>query len=185
MIKLLITIFITSQIFAATISGSQDRLSIAGGNMNVTSSGVTKQVNSGQITFISNGKAPTDARKLKANDLSNITDELSMSDEARLVNLNFPPLKPIIAKKIKRFLIKAGITKHKFTISMKKNKTTLKIKQININKIKGIYPLYYKALTKYYLNNKKKLSKNSKTPTVKIKLNLLKRYHKSIFNRYR
>jgi hypothetical protein len=185
MIKIFISIFISSQIFGAMITGSPDRLSISGGNMNVTSSGVTKQVNSGQITFISEGKAPTNARKLKPNDLSNITNELSMSNDVRLVNLNFPPVKTIIANKLKNFLIKAGISKNNFSTKTKKNKTTISIKRIDINNIKEIYPLYYKALTSYYLNNKKKLIKSSKIPTVKIKLSLLKKYHKSIFNRYR
>jgi hypothetical protein len=183
--KILLIITMSITLNAAMITGSDSKISISGASMNVTSGGVTKTVNSGQITFTEEGSAPTDARKLKPNDLKDITDELVMSDYKRLINLKYPPVKNIIAKKIRAFLLKVGINKSRFSMNSVKGKTAIYIKQIDINQIKEIYPLYYKALSTYYLNNNAELTKKSNTPTVKIKLSLMKKYHKSIFNKYR
>ena len=70
------------------ITGGQDRVSITGGSMDVTSAGVTKTVNSGQITFLQEGKAPTNARKLKPNDLADIQNDLKISRAMFDKNLN-------------------------------------------------------------------------------------------------
>jgi hypothetical protein len=170
---------------AAMITGSQDKLSISGGSMNVSSGGVTQMVNSGEITFITEGSAPTKARKLKRNELKDITDSLSMVNDIRPVNLKYAPVKRKLAKKIARFLVKAGIQRQKITFhDISKEKTYLYVKQIDINAIKNIYPTYYKALSKYYIKNKKRLKSKSKTPTVIVKLNMIKRYHKTLYNRY-
>jgi len=185
MIKLLILFTILVNLNSAMITGGQDRISISGGSMNVTSGGVTKTVNSGQITFIQEGKAPSDARKLRPKDLKDIKNELKMTNDSRLINLKFDPVKHIISKKIRRFLMKAGIDGKKMTIKRKGTKAALIIKQIDINQIKNIYPLYYKAVSKYYVKNKASLKRKSKTPTILVKLNMMKKYHKSIFKRYR
>jgi len=182
--KLLILLTIIVNLNSALITGGQDRLSITGGSMNVTSAGVTKTVNSGQITFIQEGQAPSDARKLKPSDLKEITNGLKMTNASRLINLKFAPVKHIIAKKIRRFLIRAGIDGKKITFKKSSTKVYLYIKQIDINKIKNIYPLYYKAVSKYYIKNKVKLKKTAKTPTIVVKLNMMKKYHKSIFKKY-
>lgn len=186
--RILITIFIfIVNINSAMITGSQDKLSISGGSMNVTSEGVSKIVNSGEITFIQDGKAPSDARKLKSDDLKDITDDLKMSNAARPVNLKFAPTKKIIAQKIGRLLTKAGISRANMEYRRENKDNTnvaLYIKQIDINLIKNIYPVYYKAVSKYYQKHEKRLSKKSKTPTIVIKLNMMKKYHRSIFKKY-
>ena len=186
MIKLILSISFVINLTAAMITGSQDKLSISGGNMVVTSGGVSKNVNSGQITFIKDGQAPTDARNINKSDLKDIINELSMSNQSRLVNLKYAPLKRLLAKKISRFLLKAGIKRSHIILKPAKNgKSLLSVRQIDINSIKTIYPLYYKALSQYYIKNAKKLKKKSKTPTVLVKLNMIKRYHKTLYNKYR
>ena len=82
---------------SAVITGSQDRLSISGGSMSVSSSGVTKSVESGQISFISDGNAPTNARKLQKGDLDGISNGLKMTNDTMLMNLKFVPVKPHLA----------------------------------------------------------------------------------------
>jgi len=185
MIKLLFIFILSLSIQAAMITGSQDKLSISGGSMSVSSGGVSQTVNSGQITFIKEGSAPTKARQLNKNDLKDITDELSMSNNLRPVNLQYSPVKRLLAKKISRFLLQAGIKRSSIQLKQKDNKRTiLYVRQIDINAIKEIYPLYYKALSKYYVKNKKKLRKKSRTPTVLIKLNMIKKYHKKLYRKY-
>ena len=184
MIKILLIFTLSLSLNAAMITGSQDKLSISGGSMSVSSGGSSQTVNSGQITFVQEGSAPTKARKLKANDLKDITDSLKMTNDSRPVNLKYAPVKRKLAKKIARFLLQAGIKREKITLHERNGKTSLYLKQIDINSIKGIYPTYYKALSKYYIKNKKHLKKKSKTPTVIVKLNMIKRYHKTLYNRY-
>ena len=185
MIKLLFSFIFIISLDAAMITGSQNKLSISGGNMNVTAGGVTQAVNSGEITFIEEGSAPTRARRLNKNDLKDITNELSMSSSARTVNLKYAPVKRKLAKKISRFLLKVGIQRANIKLTAKnKTDSILYVRQIDIESIKNIYPLYYKALGKYYTKNEKKLRQKSKTPTVLIKLKMIRRYHKSLYNKY-
>jgi len=184
MIKIICSFIFIVNLNAAMITGGQDKLSISGGSMDVSSGGVTQTVNSGQITFIQEGSAPTKARKLKPNDLKDITDSLSMSNNARPVNLKFSPVSHKLAKKIARFLVKTGIKREKITFQQVDDKTSLYVKQIDINSIKKIYPIYYKALRKYYVKNKNHLKSKSKTPTVLVKVNMIKRYHRTLYKKY-
>ena len=169
---------------SAMITGGQDKISISGGSMNVTSSGVTQVVNSGQITFIKEGKAPTKARKVKPSDLKDITDGLKMSNLARPINLKFDPTKSMVAKKIGRFLVKAGVPRSSLEFNKENELLSLYVKQIDINLIKNIYPSYYKAVSKYYQKYKKRLSKKKNVPTIIVKLNMIKKYHKTIYRKY-
>jgi len=187
MIKLFISFTILLNLHAAVITGSQNKLSISGGSMNVSSSGVTQTVGSGQITFIEEDSAPTTPRKLKPNDLKDITDSLSMITVERPANFKYAPLNRTVTKKIARFLVKAGLDRSNMVLLRKpNNKFSLYLKQIDIEKIKTIYPLYYKALKNYYAKKEKlkKKKKNKKTPTVTVKLNMIKQYHRTIYNKY-
>ena len=184
MIKLLLSFVFFANLHSAMITGSQGKLSISGGSMSVSSGGATQTVNSGEITFIKEGSAPTKSRKLNKNDLKDITNSLSMSDVSRLVNLNYAPIKRKLAKKISRFLIKAGIKRGNISFHKVGSKTNMQVRQIDINAIKNIYPKYYKALSKYYIKNKKRLKKQSKTPTVKVKVKMIRKYHSSLYNKY-
>ena len=183
--KLLLILIFIVYANAAMITGNQGKLSISGGSMSVSSGGSTVNVGSGEITFIEEGAAPTSPRMLNPGEMDNITNELKMTDDSKLVNLKFVPLKHIITKKIRRFLIKAGIPARNIEFEKKDNKTALYIKQIDINLIKGIYPAYYKAVNSYYKKNQKRLRKTAKVPTILIKLKMIKRYHRSIYNKYR
>ena len=71
-----IFIFTVINIKASIITGNQEKISIIGGSMNVTSYGVTKQINSGQIVFIQKGKAPSNVIELDQMHLININEEL-------------------------------------------------------------------------------------------------------------
>jgi len=188
MIKLFISFTILLNLNAAVITGSQNKLSISGGSMSVSSGGVTKTVGSGEITFIEEDTAPTTPRKLRPNELKDITDSLSMSNIERVANFKYDPVNRLFAKKIARFLVKAGLNRNKMLLLKKpNNKFSLYLKLIDINKIKSIYPLYYKALKKYYTKKEKlKKKKNAKktTPTITIKLNMIKQYHKSLYIKY-
>jgi len=185
MIKLIIGLTIILNLNAALITGDQNKLSITGGSMNVSSAGVTQTVNSGQITFIEENKAPSTPRKLKKDDLKDITDSLSMVNIQRPVNLKYAPLNRKFTKKLARFLVKAGLNRSNMSIIRKPNdKFSLYIKEIDINEIKGIYPLYYKALKRYYAKNAKRLEKSKKTPTIVVKRNMIKQYHKSLYAKY-
>ncbi len=185
MIKLIISFAIVLNLSAALITGDQSKLSITGGSMNVSSGGVTQTVNSGQITFIEENSAPTTPRKLKKDDLKDITDSLSMVNVQRPVNLKYAPLNRKFTKKLARFLVKAGLNRSNMSILRKENnKFSLYIKEIDINEIKEIYPLYYKALKRYYTKNAKRLKTSKKTPTIVVKLNMIKQYHKSLYLKY-
>jgi len=56
MIKILISMILTINIFAAVIVGNQNKVSITGGSMEVSAQGVTQVVNSGQMTTMAKGK---------------------------------------------------------------------------------------------------------------------------------
>ena len=185
MIKLIISLTIILNLNAAVITGSQNKLSITGGSMNVSSAGVTQTVNSGQITFIEENSAPSTPRKLRKDDLIDITDSLSMVNNKRTLNLKYEPLNRKFTKKLARFLVKAGINRSSMSILRKpNNKFSLYIKEIDINSIKSIYPLYYKAIKKYYVKNAKRLKNSKKTPTIVVKKNMIKQYHKSLYLKY-
>ena len=108
-----------------------------------------------------------------------------MTNESRPINMSFAPTKKIIAKNIASFLQKAGIPKNKIEQKKEDGKVSLYIKQIDINLIKGIYPVYYKAVSKYYQKYKQRLKSKKNTPTIKVKLNMMKKYHRSIFKKYK
>jgi len=190
MIKLFISFTILLNLNAAVITGSQNKLSINGGSMSVSSGGVTQTVGSGEITFIEEDSAPTTPRKLRPNELQDITDSLSMSNVDRPANLKYDPVNRTFAKKIARFLVKAGLDRNKMLLLRKpNNKFSLYLKEIDINKIKSIYPLYYKALKKYYtkkekLEKRKKRTAKKTTPTITVKLNMIKQYHKTLYIKY-
>jgi len=152
--------------------------------MDVTAGGVTKRVNSGQITFIEEGKAPTNARKATSSDLKDIIDGLKMSSAARPINLTYAPTKSMVSKKIARFLVKAGIPRSSIEFKKDNELSSLYIKQIDINLIKGIYPIYYKAVSKYYQKYEKRLTQKKNVPTIMVKLNMMKKFHKTIFKKY-
>jgi hypothetical protein len=186
MIKVLITLLVLLNLNAAVITGSQSKLSISGGSMDVTSGGVTQTVNSGQITFIEKDKAPTTPRKLNNNDLKDIKSAMSMSNSGKkLANFKYAPVNRTLAKKIARFLVKAGLERKNMLLLRKPNdKFSLYLKNIDIKDIKNIYPLYYKALKKYYLKRGNKPPKGNKLPTVVVKLNMIKQYHKTLYIKY-
>ena len=186
MIKLFISFTILLNLNAAVITGSQNKLSINGGSMSVSSGGVTQTVGSGQITFVDANSAPTSPRELKPNELKDITDSLSMSNVNRPVNFRYAPVNRTLAKKIARFLVKSGLDRNNMVLLRKpNNKFSLYLKQIDISKIKSIYPRYYKALKKYYAKKERqKKKKSATTPTINIKLNMIKQYHKSLYIKY-
>ena len=179
MIKLLISLIFITNIFAAVITGDQSRVSITGGSINVTSGGVTQTVNSGQITFIGDGIAPSKPRKIKRGDLNTLNDNLNAKNPDYIISLLFPKINKKQAEKIKRILVRKGIDKQMLSIHRVGRLYQLKARHIKSNLIKHIYPEYYQYAKKI----EKKFRKKNKVPLIPIKLSHLKKYHRNIFRR--
>lgn len=169
---------------AALITGDQDKVSVVGATMLITSQGKTVEVKSGEIVYLEDGKAPSAPSKLKQSDLSDIIEDLRMVNISRFVNLKFAPVKEKVAQEIRRFLIQSDISSTKIKLVTVDGKKEIYVRQININKIKDIYPHHHKAVLKYFSRNKVELKQKSNTPTILFKVNIMKAYHKSIFNKF-
>lgn len=177
--KLLILTFTTS-IFAAMITGNQGKVCVTGGSIDVSSGGVTQTVNSGEITFMGDGQAPSKPRKIQKGDLNDVYDDLKASENIKTVNLKYAPVKYKVAKQIRLKLIKKGFKRKFIKIRKYKNLSQLWLLKVDINKIRTLYPPYYKAAKSFF----RKKSNKRKTPTLTIQLSHLKRYHKRIFRKY-
>lgn len=182
--KLLVFLFIGSLVFlnAATITGNQNQVSVTGGSISVTSSGSTVTLNSGDITFLDEGKAPTTPRKTKAKDLDEIKNSMkSNSSDEKVMNIKYPTtLSSNLLRHLRTELIKKGIPRENITLKRTNRGSLLRLNEIEIEKIKKLYPPYYKLVAKYY----KKKKSTKKIPTITLKQAHVKKYHKALFIKY-
>lgn len=174
--------FVTTLVsFAATISGNQGQVSISGGSMDVTANGSTVTVNSGQTTTFGENQGPSAPRATTQQDINKIKNELSTGSDDKLMNIKYPTtLSKRFIEGLKKELQSKGIGKDRFVMGKKGSKKQFRVNQVDIEKIKDIYPPYYKIVAKYYKNKKKA----SKVPTITIKLAHLKKFHKALFIKY-
>lgn len=181
--KIILTILISFSpfIFAATISGNQSQVSIEGGSMDVTTGGVTVTVNSGEITFTEDGKAPTTPRKMNAQDKKNLQDSMDAGGNDKVMNIKYPTtLSPNFLRHLKTELIKKGIPRENVSLKRVSGTSQLRLNEVEIEKIKTLYPPYYKLVQRYY----KKKKSTSKIPTITMKASHVKKYHKALFIKY-
>ncbi len=83
---LLIIIFINF-LQAVVIVGNQNKISTLDGQISVTSNGVTRQLNTGQVVDISEDKEPSEARSLQKNELNNILKDTITKDLSKKINI--------------------------------------------------------------------------------------------------
>jgi hypothetical protein len=176
---LLISILISVNIFAAVISGNQDKVSIINGSANISSAGKTTIINSGQISFTSSSGASA-ARNIKKGDLKDIYSSLRAEggDEEDnpneiYVNLKFPASTLTYAKKIKSDLVSKKVPRRIIKITKEKGKKVLIVKKINLTLLKSIYPAYHSAAKKYFAKKRNK----GKVPTLKMNNSYVRRIH--------
>lgn len=180
-IFLIIYLLFISSLSAAVISGNQGQVSIEGGSMTVSSGGKSVNVNSGEITFTKDGSAPTAPRRINANDMKNFNESMDAGDPEKLVNIKYPAnLKPNLIKHLQIELVQKGIPKDAISVRKTGQGTEIRINEVDIEKIKSLYPPYYKLVENYY----KKKKSTKKIPTLNIKNSHLKRYHKALFIKY-
>jgi hypothetical protein len=182
MIKLIFILLLITNIFSAIITGNQGKLSVAGGSMSVTAGGVTEVVNSGQITFIKDGQAPSKARKTNRNDLSDIMDDLKAKDgkKKKNITLKYALVSHKLAKKIRLSLIHKKFEREAIRIKRKGSLSQLWLVNVPFASIKTLYPPYYKAAKKFFTKKKNE----GKRPTLSVKLSHMKRYHRTTFRKY-
>ncbi|HIP55517.1 MAG TPA: hypothetical protein EYG97_00675 [Arcobacter sp.] len=178
--KIIISIIFVTNIFAAVITGNQSKVSITGGSMDVSAQGVTQTVNSGQMTTIGEGKAPTKARGIYPGDFNDVYSELSAEKEKRNINIRFVPVNFILAKKIKSELIKKKLIRSKFKFKRSPKGTELTINNTSLKSIRDIYPNYYKILSKFFDKPKNK----GTVPTITIQVRTIKKYHFELYKKY-
>jgi hypothetical protein len=167
-------------LFAAMISGNQGKVSITGGNMDVTSGGSTVTVSSGEITSYGENSAPSKARKIEQGDLNDINKDLSpSSDEVDTINIKLEPISPDVAKQLRLELIRKGIDREKINLSNVTTGTQIFIEAIPLSKIRTIWNGHFKAGTEFF----KKESNDGKVPTITIKEGDLKKYHRTLFSK--
>lgn len=175
--KLFISTLLVMNLFAAIITGNQGKVSVAGGSVSVSAQGSTEVLNSGQITFISEGNAPTKARKIKRGDLNDVRNSLKAKENPQVINLKYPRVTLKIAKKIKASLLSKNFTKKNIKFKKKGTLIQIYLAKVTLKSIKKVYPPYYKAAKKFF-----KKSKNAgKVPMLTIKMSHLKRYHRKSF----
>lgn len=180
MIKLIFSIFFITNLFSAMITGNQGKVSVMGGSVDVSAGGVTQTLNSGEITFMGDGEAPSKPRKIKRGDLNDIYEDLRATDAAQTINLRYAPSQYNVVKQIKLVLLKKGFSRNSIKIKRKAGLSQLILLNTDIKKIQYLYPAYYKAARTFF----KKKSNKGKVPTLKIKLTHLKKYHRDIFKKY-
>jgi hypothetical protein len=174
---ILLTSLFYLSVSAAVITGSQDRVSVTGGSISVTSAGVTETVDSGEITFFGDGQAPSKARKIQKNDLNNVMNDLQAKDPDKLISIQFPNMNHKQANRLKSFLISKGIHKKHISIRNINGIAKVKLRHVNLKKIKSIYPEYHKVGERI----SEKFAKKNKVPLLKMKSSHIKIYHKNIF----
>ena len=181
MIKIsLISILISINIYAAVITGNQSKVSITGGSMDVSAQGVTQTVNSGQMTTMGEGKAPTKARSIFPGDFNDVYSELSAKEERKYLNIKFTPIPFKLAKKIKAELIKKKILRSKFKYRRSSKGTELLINNVSLKSIKSIYPAYYKIINKFFDKPRNK----GTVPTITLSMNTIKKRHYNLYIKY-
>ena len=181
MIKILFFILIfISNIFATVISANQGRVSVTGGSIDVSSQGVTQVVNSGEITFIGDGKAPTKARKVQKGDLNNLFDELEARDSLGKIILKFSPVNAMVAKKIRLALLQKGFSRSNIRLKRKGRLSQLYLAKVSLNSIRTLFPPYYKIAKRFFSKKKN----NGKVPILTVRLSDMKRYYRNIFRKY-
>ncbi len=178
--KIIFITILAVNIFAAVITGNQEKASIIGGSMDVTSGGSTVTVNSGELTSYKDGQAPSISRPVTRGDLNDVYNELTPTSDENIVNLKLAPVDPAIAGKIRLELVQKGISRDKINISQMTNGAQIYISSIDLNDIKQIYGGHYKAGLDYF----KSPANKGKNPTINIKLEDLKRYHTVIFRKF-
>jgi hypothetical protein len=176
---IIISLLITTNIFAAIITGNQEKASIIGGSMDVTSGGSTVTVNSGELTSYKDGQAPTIARPVTRGDLNDVYNELTPTGDEDIVNIKLAPIDPAIAGKVRLELVQKGISRDKIVITQMTSGAQIFISKINLDDIKQIYGGHYKAGLQYFANNANK----GKQPTINIKAEDIKKYHSVIFRK--
>lgn len=163
---------------ASVITGNQDKISVMGGSIDVTSNGTTQEVNSGEITFIGENTSPSKPRKVQANDLKDVMNDLQAKDPEKLISILYPPMKHKDVKKIQRFLLSKGIKRENIILSNTQGLVQLKIKHAKLQKIKNIYPAYYKTGEKI----SEEFAKKNKVPLLKMQKKHVNIYHKKILH---
>lgn len=175
----IVSIIVSINLFGAVISGNQSKVSITGGSIDVSSGGSTVTVNSGEITSYGDGVAPSAARKVQKGDMNDIYSELSPTSDEDTVNLKFEPIPPRLAQKLRLELVAKGISRDKIEIKNVKNGAQIYIRAIELDSIKQIYGGHYKAGKTYF----KTPSNQGKIPTITIKEEELRQYHRVLFSK--
>lgn len=178
--KIILTTILSINIFAAIITGNQEKASITGGSMHVTSGGNTVTVNSGELTSYKDGQAPSISRPVTKGDLNDIYNELTPGADQDMINLKLAPVDPIIAGKIRLELVQKGIPRDNITIQQMADGAQIYISSIDLNAIKLIYGGHYKAGLQYF----KSPANQGKIATINIKEEDLKKYHTVIFRKF-
>ena len=181
MIRIVFFILVfVANIFAAIISANQGKVSVTGGSISVSAQGVTQIVNSGEITFIGEGQAPTKARKTRGDDLRDIFQDLKAQDKVNKVILKFTPVKSQIAKRIRLKLLQKSFDRMSIKIKRKGRLSQLFLSKVPLNSIKTLFPPYYRAAKKFF----KKSRNSGKIPILTVRLSHMKRYYRNIFREY-
>jgi hypothetical protein len=167
-------------LFGAVITGNQEKASIIGGSMDVTSGGVTVTVKSGELTSYKDGQAPSISRPVTRGDLNDVYSELTPTSDENIINLKLAPIDPNIAQKIRLELVQKGISRDNITIRQMNDGAQIYVSSIDLNDIKLIYGGHYKAGLEYF----KSPANKGKIATINIKEEDLKKYHSVIFRKY-
>jgi len=185
---LFINLILGISLFALVITGNQDKVSVQGGTIEVTSGGVTEVVESGQITFLQEDSAPTRAVQLQKSDLKDIQDDfqeetigLQLSPTlGHLVTLKFETVKYEIAKGIKKVLLKQGFSSASIHIDKKNHYAKLTLIQVPLKKLQKFYPIYYKAAKRFFRikRNKNKVAK------LMVREREMRQFYEEVFNKY-
>jgi len=178
--KIIISSIVAINLFGAVISGNQSKVSVTGGSIDVSSGGSTITVNSGEITSYGDGVAPSAARKVAKGDMNDIYSELTPTSDEDTVNLKFDPISPRLAQKLRIELVEKGISRNKIEIKNLKNGAQIYIRAIELDSIKLIYSGHFKAGKTYFRTPENK----GKIPTITIKEEELKQYHRALFSRF-
>jgi hypothetical protein len=178
--KIFFIAILTLQLFGAVITGNQDKASITGGSMDVTSGGSTVTVKSGELTSYKDGQAPSISRPVTRGDLNDIYTELTPSSDENIVNLKLAPIDPTVAQKIRLELVQKGISRDSISISQMSGGAQIYVSSIDLNDIKLIYGGHYKAGLEYF----KSPANKGKIATINIKEEDLKKYHSVIFRKF-
>jgi len=176
--KFIILLLLTHSLFSAIITGNQSKVSVTGGSIAVSAQGVTQIVNSGQVTTIGDGLAPSKARNVRPGDLNDLYDELTVKPQKKNINLKYQAVKYTLAKKIRSYLVSKKIPRYACKFKRTSRGTVLYVKNIKLSLIKNIYPKYYKAFQRFFKNNK------NKVPTAKITVKDIRKYHRALYIKY-